>query len=494
MKQSIPPWLKRLLPQWATVTLSVLLSWIALSAVITPNNDGMLYIEAARLYQEGGFAAASGLFDWNGFARGFVSANIAWTAALTGLELEHAAFLLCLLFIAGTCALIVSCCEELFPGTAWWAVVAVLTIPSLNGYRDYILREFGAWFFVFLALYLLLVWMRKGQRRRILVATVAIVLAAMYRPESSIFLLLLPLAMLLKQPEWLSAFRNPRFTAAVLFVALVGAAVLWGLSHWVEAIGRLTERSNPFRETSALTSSVELMAGILPKWSAGEAGLILVVGLLALIPVKLLGTLGLLVVPVLTALSRRSSIHTSPGLFLFLAAFLLHLVLLVWFVLERQFMTSRYVTLASLLLLPLAAVGLKQLFERGPQWRWSIGVLAVLLMISNVVSTSPPKTRYLDAANWLSTQALEPHRVSLETPDVAHLVGWSFTQAARGMNSRDEALAALRAGQLDLLMLEIRTDDSQIEQALLDEGFELVARFGDDRQRTVLAVRDGPVE
>ncbi len=450
----------------------------------------MLYIEAARLYQEGGFAAASGLFDWNGFARGFVSANIAWTATLTGLELERAAFLLCMLFIAGTCALIVSCCEELFPGTAWWAVVAVLTIPSLNGYRDYILREFGAWFFVFLALYLLLVWMRKGQWRRIFVAAVAIILAAMYRPESLIFLLLLPLAMLLKQPDWLSAFRNPRFTARALLVAAVGVAVLWGASHWVEAIGRLTEKGNPFRETSALTGSIEIMASsILPKWSADDAGLILVVGLLALIPVKLLSTLGLLVVPVLTSLVRRSSIHSSPGLPLFLTALLLYLLLLVWFVLERQFMTSRYVTVASLLLLPLAAVGLRQLVERGPRWRWSIGVLAALLMISNVISTSPPKTRYLDAASWLSTQALEPHRVSLETPDVAHLVGWSFTQAARGMSSRDEALAALKAGQFDMLMLEIRTGESHIEQALLDEGFELVARFGDDRKRTVLAVR-----
>ena len=131
---------------------SLLLHLVAISGTVIVNRDAALYLHIARQVVELGPGAAQAHFDWPWF-----SLLIAGTHVLLGLPFETAAYLWCVLFMGGTCALLVAICQRYVAGSGYWACLVVLSIPACNQLRDDILREFGFWFFCVLALWLALV-------------------------------------------------------------------------------------------------------------------------------------------------------------------------------------------------------------------------------------------------------------------------------------------------------------------------------------------------
>ncbi|MBK8524401.1 MAG: hypothetical protein IPL58_09980 [Betaproteobacteria bacterium] len=148
------------LPRWLNPVATALAGSLLLSLVArlgsTINRDGMLYINTAQAFLDGGFAAAKASFAWP-----FLSIGIALVSKLTGLGLENAGYLLNALFMAGACALMVACVVRRAPELAWWSCLTVLALPGFNEYRNELLREFGCWFFVMLACWLALRWEEK---------------------------------------------------------------------------------------------------------------------------------------------------------------------------------------------------------------------------------------------------------------------------------------------------------------------------------------------
>jgi hypothetical protein len=65
MSQMFQNFINRLDPAWTAFVCSILLSLMAIAASTAPNPDGMLYIETARIYLEGGVDAALALYKWN---------------------------------------------------------------------------------------------------------------------------------------------------------------------------------------------------------------------------------------------------------------------------------------------------------------------------------------------------------------------------------------------------------------------------------------------
>ncbi len=145
----LPCWLT---PVSAAFACSLLLSLVArFSSSI--NRDGMLYIDAARAFIDGGFHAAQEVFSWP-----FLPMLIGILTKLTGLSPENAGYLLNALFMAGACALLVACSRRQNPNTAWLVCLATLALPGLNEYRGELLREYGCWFFIMLAFWLASRW------------------------------------------------------------------------------------------------------------------------------------------------------------------------------------------------------------------------------------------------------------------------------------------------------------------------------------------------
>ena len=138
-----------------------------------------LYISTAQTFLESGFVAAKTNFTWP-----FLSISIAIISQLTGLGLEHVGFLLNALFMAGTCALMVSCIERRTPELAWWSCLTILALPGLNEYRNELLREYGCWFFIMLAFWLVLRWAERPRWLTALPPQLALATAALFRPEA----------------------------------------------------------------------------------------------------------------------------------------------------------------------------------------------------------------------------------------------------------------------------------------------------------------------
>lgn len=484
-------YLDRLNPVWGAFCGSLLLSLIAVLGAVTPNNDGMLYVEAARVFQQSGLGAAREVFDWV-----FLPVLMSALSSVTRLDAGAAGYVISALFLAGTCALLVSCVRERFPEAGWAACAVVLAIPALNNYRDYIIREFGAWFFIVLALWLALRWVRKPGWWLALLAQVSICAAALFRLECLIFLAVFPLWQLGALRREGGVRRLTMMSVLPLVGALsLGALLVTGVAGVSERLIYQLSALELFAEGSDFRRAADLFAdSVLSRYSADEATTILLFGLLSIIPVKLLSNLGFFVLPAMYAASRlRMRDLCSDRSSVWLVAFCLYALVLSAFVLKQFFLTSRYVAPLAILMVPLVSLGAHALYCRFTRLRWILVVFVVILALANVISTSPPKTRYLDAARWLQQQHVEETRVYLEPREVAHLVGWSFRHAQRGLSGRSALLEAMAAGRIDLALLEGREGDPAIAKWASDNRLRVLQVFVDGRGRAIFVIgRDVP--
>ena len=161
---------------------SLLISWIAISTSGSLNRDGMLYVDTARVFLNEGFVAAKETFSLP-----FLPIVMALFSKLTGFGLETSGYLLNALFLAGACALMTDCAGRKYPEAVWPICLVLLALPGLNHYRDEILREYGCWFFFMLTFWLSLRWSESPRWPMALLAQLALVLSALFRPEALTF-------------------------------------------------------------------------------------------------------------------------------------------------------------------------------------------------------------------------------------------------------------------------------------------------------------------
>ena len=170
-------------PKWLTPAATTFVASLSLSLIArlssTVNRDGMLYVNTAQAYLDGGFVAAKALFAWP-----FLPIVMAWVSNISGLSPENAGYLVNALFMAGACALMVACVRREKPELAWIACLTVLALPGFNEYRNELLREFGCWFFVMLSLWLALKWHERPTWLMAIGIQASLLSAALFRPEA----------------------------------------------------------------------------------------------------------------------------------------------------------------------------------------------------------------------------------------------------------------------------------------------------------------------
>lgn len=443
------------------------------------NRDGMLYVDAARLFLEGGFAAARQVFSWP-----FLSILMAAVAQLTGLGLENAGYLLNALFMAGACALLVASTSRQFPDAAWSICLVTLAIPGLNEYRNELLREYGCWFFIVLAFWLALRWSEKPRWLTALPVHFSLAAAALFRPEALALFPALVAWQLLAAPsgeKWrrLLMIGGPPLLGLMLLLALYLGGQIGHDNRLAGDLGRF----NPGK----FDAKARAFAATLDEYARDQARTILFFGSLALIPVKFINKIGIFIVPLLFLLVGR---HARPAIArypLFAWGLLAHLLVLAVFVTDLQFLAGRYVGLLYLLSAPFTGVGLWLLMQRYARWRWAMIAAAVLMMIANVVSLSPGKTQYVEAGAWLAAHAGESPRVYIESGRTAYYAGWRGIkeQPAKDRSALSEAVAQ---GKYDLLVLEVSRKEPAIEPWLESAGLQVVQRFVNVNRDAVLIV------
>jgi hypothetical protein len=471
---TFPPFVR--VRRWATPARVAFLASLALSLLSVLSNpslnrDGMLYIDSARMFLSDGLAGASTVYNWP-----FLPILIAGFSQLSGLDLQNAALLLNALFLAGACSLLVACATRSFPEAAWPICLCLLALPGMNQYRNEILREYGCWFFFMLSFWLALRWSERPQWSSALAVQMALIVAALFRPEAAVFYGALTLWQLFAAP----AGQRWRRAAMIGGLPLAGLVVLVLLYHagQLESIERLVyalSRGN--REV--FDAKANVLAQALVPYAHDQTRTILFFGSLFIIPVKFLKQLNLFVVPLSFALAAPSLRATLSRWQPLAWAFVMHCLVLAVFVLDLQFLAGRYAAVLQLLIAPLIGYGLWLMMQRFPGWRWLMILLAVLMTLSNVVSLKPGKQHFSKAGEWLAQNATDSPTVYIESARAAYYAGWRYSTR---QHPQDRSLlrADLAHKKYNLVVLEISQGEAEIRLWLENLGLREIRRFNED--------------
>lgn len=469
-------------PVRVTFFSSIALSLLAILGVVTIGRDAAFYLNIAQQASEQGLGVAQQHFHWPGFIL-----LVAVTHNILGLSLELSAHLWTTLFMAGLCALLVDVVRRRSPQATWWAVLVVLAMPAFNQFRGEILREFGFWFFSVLTLWLALRWQDAGGWLRAFALPLAIAGAALFRLEAVLFFAALVLWQFPALWRRDTRARAMQLYAALGFLMLCGIA---GLAFLVFALNFPATRFiyyadliSPLHLLEAFnTFSTQLADSMTYKYSRDEAGQIIFFGLLAVIVIQFFSLNGIFSAAFLALPSRQQLREAFSGFALFSwSAFLYFVVLMIFFV-QEQFINARYASFLNLLLVPVVAVLMADLAGRWPRLGRAIVVLALLLMITNVVSFGAKKTHYLEAGEWIAQNVEKTASVYYGDGRIAYYAG-------RGYPYPTPLLDAMAKPQaFDYFLVEADGDEPWLLEWLAQNELEVLERFANRKKDTVLVI------
>lgn len=480
--------LARIGPFWTVFLGSLLLSVVAVWGKITPNNDGMLYVEAALLFQAGGLATATQVYDWV-----FLSVLIGLLANFTGLATETAAYLLSAFLLASLGAVLVGVTRELSPQAAWAAVVVVLVLPALNNYRDFIIREHGSWLFSLLAIWLMIRWARHRRWTLAVGSQLLLVIAALFRPESLAFLAV-PFLWLVWQVRSREDLRQLAQFAVLPVIgagALIVLIVATDLGIAAKVLRQLSAIDLPAQVLKFQLASERVWPQLSDYLRGRDAERVLFFGLLALIPIKFVTNLGVLALPMLRPTMWQSRLLEWRTAAPLAWAFALYAVVLAALVLDIFFMQARFVALLNIFAVPVLAVALHRLWQDWPRFRWVVLTIATVAALANVISTTPKHLRYLDTVTWLSAQQIDPTQVYFDEPAIGYLVGVGRSNnASPGFRGARVLLEeAIAEDRFELYVLTGKAGDDELLAWGETNGLTLLAEFSDQRRDRVYVFR-----
>ncbi|MBC3774528.1 hypothetical protein [Pseudomonas sp. SWRI99] len=457
---------------------SILLSLIAVSGIATVGRDAALYIDIAQQVVEHGPDVAWLHFDWPWF-----SILLALTHRFVHLPLELSAYIWCGLFFAGTSALMVDCVRRRSPEIAGWACLVVLAMPAVNAFRNDIIRECGFWFFCTLTLWLALRWQDRGGWLRAILIHLAIVFAALFRLEA---LLLLPALGLWQLPNLWSSERRMQFVQFALLPVLgLVAASAWGVFMSARFMVYLDMIAPHSVYASFQMLSEQFANSLINKYSQDEAGRIVFFGMLAALVIGFVKLMGPFAVPFV--LRRNWAVLGAywrdyrP----FAWAALLYLVVLILFFIKQQFMNTRYLSFLNLLCVPALALALAAFARQFPRWTKVLVVAALLVMLSNVISTGGGKTHYVAAGRWMSTHVERDAAAWFEDGRISYYAGRGYVVPEL---TREQAMSPQYAGNYRYFLIEGKGDEPWLQAWLVAHKMRIIERFANRKGATILVI------
>ncbi|VVN92361.1 hypothetical protein PS718_02003 [Pseudomonas fluorescens] len=465
-------------PVWLAFFGSLLLSLIAVMGTATVGRDAALYIDIAQQVTEQGPDVAWATFDWPWF-----SLLLAATHSILRLPLELSAYLWCGLFFAGTCALMVDCIRQRSPDITRWACLVVLAMPAVNAFRNDIIRECGFWFFCTLALWLALRWQARGGWLRAAFIHMAIVAAALFRLEA---LLLIPALAFWQLPSLWSSSRRLSFiqfsllpVIGLLVVSVTGVLMSARVVLYLDMI----EPHSVFASFRMLCD--QFANSLINKYSQDEAGRIIFFGILATMTITFVKLMGPFAIPFI--LRRNWGVL---GIYWrdyrpFAWVALLYLVVLVLFFIKQQFMNARYMSFLNLLFVPVLAMGLAAFAREFPRLGKGLVVLALLVMLSNVISTGAGKTHYVEAGRWMSSHVESDAPTYFTDGRISYYAGRGYVLPVL---TQEEAISPAHAGDYRYFVIEAKGDEPWLNEWLAAHKLRILEHFANRKGATVVVI------
>ena len=480
--QGIFKQLQRLSPVQLAFFGSLILSCIAVLGAVTVNRDAAFYIDIGQTFLDHGIYEAYLRFNWPWF-----SILLGASHWLTGLPIETCAYLWCALFMAGTCSLFVACVQLRMPSAAYWACLVILAMPALNQFRNDIFREFGFWFFCVLALWFAMRWQTNGGWIRAALIQFSLLLAALFRLEALLLILALSL--------WQLPLARTRIGCLGLLqlnaVPIVGASlalsflVLYG-DISISRVQYYFDLIDPRKLLGAFRQLSDQFAGtLINKYSTEDSGKIIFFGLLATLLLSFIKLFGPFALPFVYGGSwralKRYWLDFRPFAF---SALLYACVLMIFFV-QQQFMNSRYVSFLNLLIAPLVVAGVMIFAELFPRLAKILVAIALLVMLSNVISLGAKKTHYVEAGAWVAQHIESDVPVYFDDSRMAYYAGRGYPEQAF---SRDQAMSSVSGLKYRYFLIEAETDEPWLQAWLEKNQMRVLAQFYNRKKDGVLII------
>jgi len=412
-------------PVCFTFLASIALSLIAIFGVVTIGKDGALYVDVARSITSEGFAVAFDKFNWPWY-----SILIALVHSCTKIDHEIIAYMLAVIFMAGTCSLLVSMVKNKTPAAVYWAVLLVLSVPVFNEFRGSVIRESGFWFFIVLAIWIVSLRSEITFLQGFAIQ-LAIVCAALFRLEA---LFVAPAILVYFLFDGNTLFFKEKvlniFKTFIIFIILFlfGAiAVFWMDLLTQPRVAKYLHLINPYAVYESFSLISDKFAQVaLRKWSHSDAGVIVFFGFLAALIIRIISYAGMFSFILLDSVGRKKLIEGAKTykLNLFAAAFYICVLFIFFF--QSKFINSRYISMFLLLSIPIMSVAIHGVKDKWPKLINIFVIVSVLFMFANVITTSTKKTHYLEAAQWVKDNTEFSDKIYYDDSRVAYYAGRGY--------------------------------------------------------------------
>ncbi|MHA7841184.1 MAG: hypothetical protein ACX932_04885 [Gammaproteobacteria bacterium] len=428
------------------IAIGIVLTLVKIHQNININPDAVYYLRAAHAYDVYGIQQAMAVYPWP-----FYSLLISWLHHLTSLSLLTSAYILNVFFQS---IMLVGfwCLVNELSGFHYIdrkklqciAVVVFLVFPNLNGYRDYIIRDFAYWGIFFFALWCLMRFSLSQRWYFAVLWGLLALLASSFRIEGVLITLALPFVLLFDK-ECSFSERVILFFLAQVVVISAGIILLFLLAihtssisnHsnvWLTAhLGRLYELFKAPVHTLQLMHLKHhhfikvLSNGVLTVHAENNAATIFFYGILGVYCTKLIKyltwlyfILGIYAIKQKLLPCRNKVIHILYG---FIG---LNMIITLYFTYTHYFISGRYLLLLVFSLMLWVPFGLLRIYHhwesRAPvftaQW-WVLPLLALWLVVNTVgglIVIGGHKHHYVyRAGHWL--QKTTPSHTEIFTND-----------------------------------------------------------------------------
>jgi hypothetical protein len=473
------PTLTRGVAAWVSVLWSIIVGW----QHPLLNDDAYGYLQAAALLQRDGALAVLEQYGW--YCYSIVIALL--DPALPGDLLLSAQ-----IFNAATLALLVvafiECSHALQPAppTRALAALTVLLFPLLNEMRFFLIRDFAFWAFALLSLWQLVRFCQQPHWRTASYWCAFLLLATLFRLEAMLLALLTPL--------WLWRTHGLRVASmlyAVLAAAAVSLLILSLLTQFdVLALMQFAYRyylPSLFDLPNVLASNaLKLNASLFttdnfPGISNTSHGVVLLMlSYIYTLAAELMAALGAPLTIVLTYATWRGWLcKAQPSAWQAYSS--ISALSLLAFLSIMHFLTQRYATMVSLLLLLCLPSALMQLYHRAKTserlawFRRGTALFCCVFLIDSLFSFGRSQAYIQDANAWISAN-LPPAAIVVTNE---HYIAYHSQRVADYDKIKvgvKETIQAAQPGQV--LVVTLKASDQDAHQLLEGNAqFELQQRF-----------------
>lgn len=482
------------------VAASVLVSVLTILVPDTPNDDAYVYIRTAEIALSDGIATAFQHYEWASY-----SLLIAALGKL-GLDLFTAAYLINALFYGIVVFTFVSIVKEIENSrlVLAFATITVLVYPQLNEYRYLIIRDIGFWSFSLFALWQFLLYARSHSLGHAAGYCASLLLAASFRAEAMVYLLLTPLALLFDtryaRKECLRVFfRLIGMVAITLVLSLLLLATLGfdigGLFlDFVSVYEPFV--NNTFNPDQAEVSELgrALFGEYAASYSQEYITAFMATGLLAILAANLFNGIGgpYLWVLVYGFATRQLKIARSVAVPV-LVFLLINTAILFVFLFITRYLSSRYAMLFSLLLALFVPMILARVWAISIEKQQTLVTRFLIIFLAycafdSYLSFGESKDYVFDSIEWITEQSSETTGVVTNSHAVAYFTGRveNYDETLRFLTEQE----IIGARENDLIVVEMHYEMTQlVSSASIENLLELEVAFPSNQDQRLAIFR-----